>query len=856
MRFGLGGGVVVSRMSDRGMARVGYEVSSVVPPPGTSRMVTGIGRVIEEHLARLRNNPGLNLRVVGAFAEDWNPVVTSIATERWAAHSCVPPIASLRTFKTKSALGKAAADLLYRLEKRANRSAHTSGIRRRALLLVTALVRRIVHASVKVGVGPDEIDLFHAPFRAPPEWLHRSIPRVVTIHDVIPLRHAEEAGPDAAGMLKTVLAALNPTRDVVVAVSQFTKDDFCELSGFPSERVVVAHLSAGPIFRPVQDQAMIGRVRSRWGLGNTPFLLSVANPQPRKNIPLVVRSFFSAASQLPSWNGKLVLVGNPKAGHAAETTDQEIAKRPELANRILRASGVPDEDLACLYSECEAFLFPSTYEGFGLPVLEALQCAAPVICSNRSSLPEVAGPAAILVDPSDEAAVTQAIVDLINNPARREELKRLSVEQAAKFSWEKSAECVAQAYTLALNQPSNAARLEAPVSLATEKKKAVIVSGIAPSYVGGLGAYQRFLARALQEHFGIEGVFLAVKPEHPTLEKSDEPVPWPVETLEVGPVWTKAQRVLSSMASRPLLHPLLEQLAGWLVPTASFKRVDRMGDWIHFVGTGWDFFSFSLLHWARRQGKKFTIWPAVHPRSWGDDIIDVRLYAGADAIFCQSKHEKTHLGALGVPHEKLVWCGLPPMCRMDGDGQRFRARYKIPPETPTVLFLGRRDEGKGYPALLRAWPMVLEAFPSAVLLLAGPGGSDYEKLKGAIPAESLRDLGVPDELGKADALAACAIFCLPSAHEAFGIAYVEAWAYGKPVICGLAAACRELIQDGVTGIWADQEPASLAKKILSLLEQPDFRERLGRDGRARQQRDFTTESVARVHVEAVQAARN
>ena len=271
------------------MARVAYEVSSVVPPPGTSRMVTGIGRVIEEHLARLRKNPSLSLRVVGAFAEDWNPVVTSIATERWAALSCVPPIASLRTFKTKSSLGKAAADLLYRLEKRANRSAHTSGIGRRVLLLVTALVRRIVHASVEVGLGPDEIDLFHAPFRAPPEWLHRSIPRVVTIHDVIPLRHAKEAGPDATGMLKTVLAALNPTRDVVVAVSQFTKDDFCELSGFPPERVVVAHLSAGPIFRPVRDHATITRVRLRWGLENIPFLLSVANPQPRKNIPLVIR---------------------------------------------------------------------------------------------------------------------------------------------------------------------------------------------------------------------------------------------------------------------------------------------------------------------------------------------------------------------------------------------------------------------------------------------------------------------------------------------------------------------------------------------------------------------------------------
>jgi glycosyltransferase involved in cell wall biosynthesis len=290
--------------------------------------------------------------------------------------------------------------------------------------------------------------------------------------------------------------------------------------------------------------------------------------------------------------------------------------------------------------------------------------------------------------------------------------------------------------------------------MATEKRRAIIASGIAPSYVGGLGAYQRFLARALQEHFGIEGVFLAVKPEHPTLEKSDDEVPWPVETLQVRRSWAKAQRVLRSMASRPSLHPALEQLACWLVPPASLKRIDKMGDWLHFVGTGWDFFGFALLRWARERGKFFTIWPAVHPRSWGDDIIDIRLYARADCIFCQSKHEMTHLGALGVPPTKLAWCGLPPMCRMDGNDERFRAKYQISAGTLIVLFLGRRDEGKGYPALLKAWPLVLKEFPQTVLLLAGPGGADYQKLKEAIPAECLRDLGVPDEFGKADALAA------------------------------------------------------------------------------------------------------
>jgi glycosyltransferase involved in cell wall biosynthesis len=201
----------------------------------------------------------------------------------------------------------------------------------------------------------------------------------------------------------------------------------------------------------VEDQAIAAQVRARWGLENHPFLLSVANPQPRKNIPMLIRAFFAVAKRLPSWPGKLVLVGNPKAGTNAETIDRQLAKDPELAGRIVRARGVSDDDLAGLYSQCEAFVFPSTYEGFGLPVLEALQCAAPVICSNRSSLPEVAGNAAILVDPSDESALVEAINELIVNPDRRRELKTLSVQQAARFSWKTSADCVARAYQMALD---------------------------------------------------------------------------------------------------------------------------------------------------------------------------------------------------------------------------------------------------------------------------------------------------------------------------------------------------------------------------------------------------------------------
>jgi glycosyltransferase involved in cell wall biosynthesis len=429
------------------MIRVAYDVSSVAPPPGATRMVTGIGRVIEEQLACLRKNPDLQMKAIGGFGQDWNPVITSLSAERWAKLICQPPIARLQSFRTRSNIVKAAAGLLYRLEERATGA---GGIRQRLYTLAAALLRRAVRAGVRIGLDRSEVDLFHATFRSPPEWLAKSMPRVITVHDVIPVRHAEECGPAATGMLKSLLAALDPQRDVVVTVSKFTKDDFCDVSGFPRERVVVAQLSAARYFHPVDDPERIARARGRWGLGDDPFLLSVANPQPRKNIPFLIRAFFTAAGQLPEWKGKLVLVGNPKAGWGSDKIHLEIAKRPERADQIIWAAGVSDEDLACLYSECEAFVFPSTYEGFGLPVLEALQCGAPVICSNRSSLPEVVGDAAILVDPTDEAGLVKAIVGLVTTPDRGEELRRLGVQQAAKFSWELSAENVAKAYRMAL----------------------------------------------------------------------------------------------------------------------------------------------------------------------------------------------------------------------------------------------------------------------------------------------------------------------------------------------------------------------------------------------------------------------
>jgi glycosyltransferase involved in cell wall biosynthesis len=119
-----------------------------------------------------------------------------------------------------------------------------------------------------------------------------------------------------------------------------------------------------------------------------------------------------------------------------------------------------------------------------------------------------------------------------------------------------------------------------------------------------------------------------------------------------------------------------------------------------------------------------------------------------------------------------------------------------------------------------------------------------------IPTGAVCDLAVPNEVDKADALAACDVFCLPSAHESFGIVYVEAWSYAKPVVCGPAPACREFIQDGHTGLWSSQNPDELAEKLLLLLANRELREKIGMAGLALQRANFNNETFLKAHLEA------
>ena len=380
----------------------------------------------------------------------------------------------------------------------------------------------------------------------------------------------------------------------------------------------------------------------------------------------------------------------------------------------------------------------------------------------------------------------------------------------------------------------------------------IIVSSIyPPTYQGGLAAYMRLLPSLLEDKFS-EGLFFSFEAENPGVPASSEKIDWNISVGDTK-VPRSMQRLMMSLAARPLTQWLIPLLASLLF-SASHRKVVRKGvRVVHYVGTGWFFEAFSLARQAHKIGARFTIWPAVHPGSWGDDSIDIRLYRMADVVFCQSLFEKEHLISRGLPADRCVLCVLPPMCREDGDGKRLREKFSLG-DRPLALFLGRRDEGKGYPAMLEAWRYVVKDVPEAVLLVGGAKSGSFSALVPEDISSSILDLGVIDECLKADALAACDVFCLPSAHESFGIVYVEAWSYGKPVICGTAPASREMVKDGVAGWWGNQEPRELANIIIKALKEPECAARVGARGKTLQQENFSILKAREVHLRAFSAS--
>ena len=296
--------------------------------------------------------------------------------------------------------------------------------------------------------------IYHSPFDMVPLSIlrnNKNLKLFLTIYDLIPLLYPNYFDTPQDTFQRQRISPLEHD-GYFLCISAATKNDLCAC--FPRilpERVFVTHLAASEVFFRCEDPLTMMTVRRRYQIpDDVQYLLSVCTLEPRKNIAMTIRCFIRMVRQERLTDIALVLVGT----HGWDYGDvmAEINLAQDLREKIILAGYVPDQDLAPLYSGATAFIYPSHYEGFGLPPLEAMQCGIPVITSNTSSLPEVVGDAGIMVDPNDNDALTQAMLEVCCNSSLRMKLSQKSLYQARQFSWDKTVDATVAAYRSALQR--------------------------------------------------------------------------------------------------------------------------------------------------------------------------------------------------------------------------------------------------------------------------------------------------------------------------------------------------------------------------------------------------------------------
>lgn len=272
-------------------------------------------------------------------------------------------------------------------------------------------------------------DLYHTPYYLMP--YRPGVPTILTVNDVIPLLFPEHVSVRARWLFRWTMALALRSATHVIAISRTTQGDLQTAFRIVSERVTVIPDAPDPVFYP-RSAAETESVRRKYNLPEK-FVLYVGSNKPHKNLVRLMEAWSRLTSHGSRFTLAIAGVWDPRYPDARLRAER-------LGLRNVRWLGpVPEADLPALYTAATLFVFPSLYEGFGLPVLEAMACGVPVICSDTSSLPEVVGNAALLVDPADGQALASAIAGLLGDEARREAMKAKGLQQAAGFSWERTA---------------------------------------------------------------------------------------------------------------------------------------------------------------------------------------------------------------------------------------------------------------------------------------------------------------------------------------------------------------------------------------------------------------------------------
>ena len=303
-----------------------------------------------------------------------------------------------------------------------------------------ALIWQRLRLPLPVELVTGHMDILHSPdFVLPPVWRAHT---VLTVHDLSFMRYPACSSIHLLAYLMDAVPRSVRRAEVILADSESTRQDLIELLHVPGERLFVVYPGVEARFASGVAESAIEATLGRYG-ARRPYILGLGTLQPRKNFCRLIRAFDLLRRQHHVPHNLVIGGGKGWLYEEIYATVRELG----LQKAVLLPGFVADEDLPALYSAADLFAFPSLYEGFGLPVLEAMGCGTPVVTSSVSSLPEVAGDAALLIPPEDVEALADALWRLINDSALRNDLRSRGFQQVSRFTWKRAAESLLDIYT-------------------------------------------------------------------------------------------------------------------------------------------------------------------------------------------------------------------------------------------------------------------------------------------------------------------------------------------------------------------------------------------------------------------------
>jgi len=685
-------------------------------------------------------------------------------------------------------------------------------------------------------VRRENVDVLHVTYTGP---MAVSCPLVVSVHDVS-FKHMPEwfSARDRA-VLEVGVGLTLRRADRVVTISEHSRREIARYYGMDADCIAVTYLAANEAFRPQSPDAARAAVEESLGVA-PPYILALGNIQPRKNLDRLVAAYARLRRDY-AVEQSLVLVGQP---HWRSGRIMDRIRNENLESHIHCTGYVPEDLLPAVYSAADIFVYPSLYEGFGLPILEAMACGTAVVTSNTTSLPEVAGNAAEYVDPTDIDDMARGMAAVLKNPEYRQSLAENGPRRARGFTIQKTAEETRRIYhDLAAGRRAVGAGQRRAVPLSSDgDRMRILFAHHNPDLYGSSRSLFRLTSRLVEDGHGVMVVVPEEGPLTALFERKGvnvviEPKMTPFERLSFG----SPGGVLRFLFGLP----------------ASVRRMARhirsfQPDIVH---TNTSVVLAAAL--AARRCRTPHVW---HLREfYGEFPSFWKLYARfmlhlSSRVVCISRsvaEQFSHLRPTARVH--VLYNGYP---RDEYEGvtddrvEAFRRRHGLDSTHLLVGVVGRvKIRRKGQEVFIDAASRLAASHPGARFLIIGSPFRGYESqvdtLKEMVASHGLVDrvvfTGDVDDIKAA--YQALDVVVVPSAlPEPFGGVIAEAMAFSKPVVSTTIGGPSEIIEDGRTGLLvAPGDAEALADAMTRLLANGPLRASMGIAGRERYLSHFTFE---------------